>query len=466
MEIKFFAFLSLIPCSYVLLKFKRRVDISCIDIIILMHAIYLCVIPIIGDPAKILYPSVQNDVTLQFQTSVITMLFFLTMIFFDLLLKKKMKNKVCLFNISLFIREWLTKIALSSKVYVLILLLLVVLAFIALKSFGYSALLGSGTIEDMRQASKSINTPFMMWLLFGSHILRLLMVFLLVAIFVKRKVVNASVWTKMLFCIVSIAFFVYHFLISRTYFIESLLMLGLLLYSYYKDYIKIRHFAATMLLFVFAFVIVLPIISGVKMAKRSMIIAGRQSMSLSELVEVSMSSVMGKNESNRTYDNKSSRSWYVYQIMGLALNGNYWGHGVLTREALSYGIPKVVYPDKSVEGSQGAIEIITGARNDVADSVLLLCILENRCVSFFLASCYFLMAVFLYDKLYKLMNYIQMKTTLLAPVFVSSLFIFLNRVEFSLDNFIPSIEKMILWYVVIVFVMKIIREKTLIKKEI
>ena len=464
MEIKFFALLTLIPCSYIVLKFIKRADISCIDIVVMMHAVYLCVIPICGDTSNILYPSVRNDVSLQFQISAITFLFFLTMCFFDCLLKRQLHGKVCLFNISLFVREWLKKVRPTSKVYIFIFVIFAVLLFIALKTFEYSALLGSGSISDMRYASKSINTPFMMWLQFGSHILRLLMVVLLVIVYLNRKCVNAAIWAKVAFVFISISFVAYHFLISRTYFVESLLMLGLLLYSCYKDRIRKKHVVVALMLCVACFFVVMPIISGVKMAKRSMIISGQRSVSLSEMVTLSVSSAFDWDNPGKKNDNKASRSWYIYQIIGLALDGDYWGNGLLTMNAISYGVPKVIYPGKSMEGSQGVIENVTGAKNDVADSVLLLCVLENRLIAFVLASCYFLMAIFLYDILYKIMASIKIRTVFLAPVFFCSLFIFLNRVEYSMDNFIPSIEKLLLWYVVILCLMKVFRDGSFIKK--
>ena len=72
---------------------------------------------------------------------------------------------------------------------------------------------------------------------------------------------------------------------------------------------------------------------------------------------------------------------------------------------------------------------------DVADSVLLAGIAENRILGPILASLFFLFLVYIYNSFYRVFMFFT-KYELYAPIILSSLFCWLLRVEFTIDGFV------------------------------
>lgn len=458
MELKFFALFSLIPCCYVVAKFMKRMDITSIDIVILMNALYLGVIPLLGNQQEILYSTVRNNSNIQFKISLVSFLFLSCLVLIDFFVKKNIGSKTCLYNITCFFREWINRYQLTTRIYLLMIVILGILFVIAHFSFDFATLTGKGSMDDIRLATKNANTPFSLWLMFGSHVLRLLMVVLLVSTYLRRIKIYALKGEKIIFFILVGLFFIFHFLVSRTYFIESILMCFLLLYSYCKNFLRWKHFLLLMTTLFLTLVIFFPLVSGVRMMKKSMIVEGKKDVAIIDIATLPMKYLFDQGGSASKIDNSSSRSWYIYQIIGLALDRNYWGNGELTANAISFGIPKALYAEKSAQGSQGIIEFVTGANKDVADSILLLGVLENRYIGFILASVYFLISIMIYDFLFKILSSLKIKSFLCAPIVASGLFLFLSRVEYSLDNFIPFVIRLIMWYFAIVLMMKFLNE--------
>ena len=454
MLIKLFAFISLFPSFYVVNKIIKGKDLTCIDVLILFQTLYMAVIPLLGDTSQIAYKSILSDYYAQFYTFVIYNIFVWLLVLVDFIFESKYKG---LYSLSWYIRRWSCSKKFNSGVLILLFLLIIFQWYLVYKTFERSVLLGVGSMESIRENVLQTNTSYNMWLFSGSHLIRLYVVFLLTVLFWDKQFSRKlSVVEKGIFWVMVILELLLHIQISRTYLFESLFWYFIIVYSYRRNYFNLTKFVRYFIVFLLSIVFLFPIITEFRNIRRVMVSQNVNVGNVIDLLSYQFKSLDNKRNVSKTADNKSSRIWNVYQIICLGVNSPYEGNGELTINAVSVGIPKFIYSGKSKTGSQMIIENVLGVHEDVADSFLLLAILENRIMAPILTLFYYFVVLFSFFGLAKvLISYLSEWLTM--PLLLSSIYIWLNRVENSFDGFIPAIMQMFLWYVALYAIIKLIQ---------
>lgn len=438
MEIRLWAFLSMLPAIYVVRKIVMRKDISCFDILLTMHAVYFGLIPLFGDQTK-LESFVRNDSYATFMVSLTAFLFMLVLIVLDVVFMRKHP----FLNISRFIRNW-TKVHVYSRSIIFVLVSIVVALW--LTSFYWTNVeieIGGGSRAEMREAQAEIQTPMMMFVLSGQNILRLVFVFLFTTTFVQANQRLISLKKKYLF-IILVCFIIWHLQISRTILLESALMAMLVVYSVFKDKLIARDFVKAFVAALLVVLIGFPIVTGIRAVRIGMVYGGMSLSSIFELLEKSYDAWSTHEIDLNELDNSSSRSWGCYSSLAYAYQCDYSGYGVLTINAFTKGLPKVLFPWKSLTGSQLIIEKETHQNDDICDTFLLVGIMESRLLGIFIAGLYYLLLIGGFLLLYHFFKF-YFKNDLFVPLFISEVFMYLDQVEFTPDGLISVYINLIMW---------------------
>lgn len=456
MEIKLLAFLSLFPIIPTILKIYKRNNLTCIDIILLYQTLYMCIIPIIFDHKNITYPDVRNRSDVHLYIFYIYNAFAYLLLLIDQILIHKYPKSNSIYFFTKYINKWSRDHILSTKILYLIVLIEIVQWYIVLSSFSESQAIGIGSMDYYREMKKMRQTPFTIWIENGSDILRLYVIFILTVFYIQYKQTLISLRKKWVFIVICIIELLYHLQISRTYLLESISLVALIVYATNKSTFTLKSVLKISCALVVVIMIGFPILSGIRAAKRVMIASNISVENIYDLLKTN-SDILFSDIDFSESDNKDDRVWNVYQIIGYSYLVQYKGQGELTYNAISIGLPKLLFPNKSELGSQGIIEKKTGINDDIADSMLLLGVMENRLIGFFYSAIYYMLVILFFDVFLKLLKKI-FKNDLCIPIVIVYTFVWLNRVEFSFDGFIPTYINLILWYPVFYILLRIVKK--------
>ena len=441
------------PIFFVINKLQKRKDLNAFDLFLCFQTLYLVIIPLTGDVKDIMYTVVRNDFSTQFGTFLQINLFLYSILLIDVYYTKHKKRK-SLLDITLRIKEWGNKYVLNDNIYLLVFLIIIICIGDLLSS--YMAGNNVMTIQESRDLAKMNNTTRN--LMFDGIIafLRPFLAFILTSIAIQKKRPLKSV----LFVLSVIASGIVLMLGSRTWLFEFLAMTFLVYYSHHKNHLTNKIIIRWGIILVSVLVLLFPVISAIKFGK---VVVGRQMLTDSNPIEVLSATIdyVTKNNDNiESFDNKNQRKWNVYQIIGLSVSSEYQGNGELTLKSLSYQMPRFIFPDKDMEGSQIAIEKGLKVYNDVADSILLFGITENRYIGFIISTMAVLMIFLSYNFIYLFLNNKQ-RSPFVYPFILSSFFIVLDQPEWSVDRFFTSIIYVVGGCIIIITLSKVMPAKRL-----
>lgn len=463
MEIKLLALLSLLPFFRTIGKIKRREDLTCIDFILFFHTIYFVIIPLIGDVKEITYPIVRSSSSIHWYVFIVYNAFAYTLVFIDFEICRKRRFTHSIFYLTKFIRNFLARIEIDKSVLILTSVLIGLELYSITSSILFAHIVGGGAMEDIRQSTLENNTPVQMFVKGGIHTTRLIAIILLYLLVSRLRESGTLVRYKAVVYLLVCIQVAVQFLISRTYLIESIFLVIILYYSEYRTRFTLSKALKYSIVCGLCVAIGFPIITAIRSANRSLIYDGKITNVFDSFLAGADLIYSGKAD-YYTSDNKDSRMWNVYQILAYSYISNYEGNGRLMLNAITYGIPKIIYPNKSKTGSQGIIEKETRTNIDIADSVLLAGVMESRLFGFLLASFFFVILVLIYDALLKLFKRYCFHI-LSIPLALISIYQWLNRVEYTIDGVVPAIIHFILWNVILFVIVKVVYSFAVKRKE-
>lgn len=450
MMIRLWAFLSMLPVLYVVRKIVRRQDISCFDILLSMHAVYFGLIPMFGDQTK-LESFVREDEYATFMVSLTSFFFMFVLIFLDVIMTRKHP----FLNITRYIRNWMTQHTYKKVTVWFLAVIVVVLWMINMYWTNVEIEIGGGSRADMREAQAEIQTPIMMIILSGQNILRLIFIFIYTTFFIQVKKKTVELNTGYLYLILA-GFILWHLQISRTILLESAILAMLIIYAYYKDRLKRKDFIKAATTAVLVVLIGFPIVTGIRAIRLGMVYGGVSVSSMVDVLEKAYDAWSSNEIDLKELDNSSSRSWGCYASLAYAYQCDYEGYGELTINALTKGLPKAIFPWKSLTGSQLIIEKETHQNDDICDTFLLVGTMESRLLGIFIAGGYyvFLIGGFLLLYMFFCANF---KNDMFVPLFISEVFLYLDQVEFTPDGLISVYINLIIWNLAFWAILKLSR---------
>lgn len=433
MEIKILGFFSLFTILRTIVKIINRDDLTCVDVILLSYTIYFAIIPIVGDVSFIRSNMIINSSLSHWYVFIVYNIFAYSLVLFDYNYCKKANADDNVYFLTRFIRNWINNLNLNKQWIYLTVTLLILQIIILSSNFQAVDKTILGSMDDIRKASS-----FSFFSLFtggGGTTIRIVTIFMLSSIvfnkdkdfYLNNKIfVNSLIVTQILLL----------FFLNRTYFFESILIFLLLFYGCQKEYISNANIIRMVLLLSVIVMFIFPVISVIRTTTRYMTSKGLNK-DLSNVIITSYNRYTSGKINITKADNKDSRMWGCYSIVAKSYFCDYEGNGEIISNAISKGIPKVIYPSKSITGSQLIIEKEFHAKGDVADSVLLAGISENRILGPILASFFFLILVYIYNLFYRIFKLFT-KYELYVPLILSSLFCWLLRVEYSIDGLVSG----------------------------
>lgn len=457
LEIKILGLLSIFSLTRTVFKILRRNDLSCVDIILLFHVLYFGIIPLIGDVDTIGNKSILHSSAAYWYVFAEFNAFAYLLILFDWNYCKK-ADKHSLYFITKYMRDWIERTDISR--YLLNIEVLFIVFQLVILSTNYSNM--DDTIlqstDNIRKATATNNQFLSLFTGGGGTVFRLISIMHLSLFFHKRQELFARLHVKQLVTIIAVLQFILLIFISRTYLFESFFFAFLFYYALNKEKISNMAFLRMLAAAIIIVVLLFPVLSAVRAVNRYMIGRGH-STDLSGLVINGSQLIFSKKIDLSKADNKGSRMWGVYNMVAIRYLYDYEGNGKIISNAISKGIPKILYPEKSVTGSQLIIENELGIRTDCADSVLLAAVVENKYLGFLLAATFFLGLIFCYDFIlnFFLNGY---GCVLTVPLVLTKLLVWLNRVEFTIDGMINGLIGVVLLnisFCVLIYIIKIFR---------
>lgn len=450
MWIKFFSFLSLIPLYYILYKFIKRRDFNAFDIFLSFQILYFAIIPLTGDVEDIMYDVVRNDFSTQLETFVQINLFLYSILFIDIYYTNHTKKQYgSLLNVTERIREWGERFILNDKIYLLVFFIIAILIGHSLMNMvsGEDVL----TIDEGRERGRETNTMLGLMLKSIVVFLRPFLAQILTTIAIQRKQIFKSVP----FGLAVLSCGMVLIMGARTWLFEFLLVIVIVYYSHRKNRITNKTLMLVSVVIVLMISLLFPILSAFKYSK---MIVGKEMLTGSNPIEVTRATVdyiIKNEESIESFDNKDQRKWFVYQIVGLSLASDYQGNGELTMKSLSFQMPRVIFPMKDMEGSQIAIEKGLKVYEDVADSILLFGVTENKYLGFFISTLIVLL-IFSTFNIVHLFFRKREKNPFIFLFILSSFFIILDQPEWSVDKFLTMIIYLLSGSVIILLLWKMV----------
>lgn len=455
MEIKIFAFLSLIPALYVFNKVIKRKDITFFDVLLIFYTVYFALIPLLLDTKNIAYDIVKKD----FNTHLYTFFFYNLFASLVILADKYILSlhKYPFFNLTGFLRKVYMTISFDRRIIILAAIiecyLWIMLAIDNSNAFEY----GLGSMEQIRIAAEAKRSPITLLLSGGIHSLRLFCAYLLLGYYFFRK----SPRYNKVFYLLCISLLCIYLQISRTYLLELMTFIMLLYYAV-KRIITKKMMLITCIGAFILYVFIFPAMTAYRGAKRILMGSNDNPITLVETIEGAVDELYKGSIKVKDRDNKDARAWNVYQIYAYSFSHPVSYNGELTTAAFSIGIPKILYPNKSKYGSQGIIENALKIHEDVADSILLLANMENTILSPLIAISIFVF-LFLCWNGFMTIFYKHTRMTICLPFFSVCFFMRCNRIEGSLDGFISEFIQSLIWatitYFVIRYINKLFHEK-------
>ena len=433
MEIKILGFFSLFTILRTIVKIINRDDLTCVDVILLSYTIYFAIIPIVGDVSFIGSDMIINSSLSHWYVFIVYNIFAYSLVLFDYNYCKKANTDDNVYFLTRFIRNWINNLNLNKQWIYLTVTLLILQIIILSSNFQTIDKTILGSMDDIRKASS-----FSFFSLFtggGGTTIRIVTIFMLSSIVFNKD--KELYWNnKIIVNILIVTQILLLFFLNRTYFFESILIFLLLFYGCQKEYISNANIIRMALLLSVIVVFIFPVISVIRTTTRYMTSKGLNK-DLSNVIITSYNRYTSGKINITKADNKDSRMWGCYSIVAKSIFCDYEGNGEIISNAISKGIPKVIYPSKSITGSQLIIEKKFKTMGDVADSVLLAGIAENRILGPILASFFFLILVYIYNLFYRIFKLFT-KYELYVPLILSSLFCWLLRVEHSIDGLVSG----------------------------
>lgn len=445
MDVKIYGLVSCIPLLYIVYKFIHKRDLNCFDILLSFHTLYFAVIPVLFDFKNIAYSIVKNNQQIRFETFVYYTFFIYTLLLLDIYYSSR-KKADSLFNFTYSIRKWIVECNLKNSIIYKVLVIEFFLIIVQYITYKISATVGVGTMEDFRENSKAIRTPFTMFIFSSASLLRPYILFIICLLWKKNKFIVKK--EKYLFYLENLILIILYLQISRTYIFEAFFIILLIAYSVNKEKIKLKHYIGAIVGVLLIVGLIFPFVSAFRKAKRIAIINGQES--IVEIVNKTFDILEDGFLDKQGIDNKDTRSWGAYQNLALSSFYSYEGNGKLTLEAISYGIPRIVYPQKSQLGSQGIIEQELKIYTDLTDSILLFSQMENRTFGFLYANIIFVFILSLWEKLKKVFLRF-LKSNIIIPLFFVEIIFLMSRIETSPDQFISSFIQFMIWPIIIYF---------------
>lgn len=446
MLIKVLSFISLLPSFLILSKIKKTRDLSCIDIFVLFMEIYVAVIPLIFDSKDIsLKIIINNDII-----PIYVFIVFNSFIWFLLIL-----NNICfrylrgnyLFNITRGINTWSSRYEFSYKFFYFCLVLQVIQWYTIYGGYQNSMEIGVHDLATMRELQRASNSPINMWISSSQHILRLYSIFLLTIFFLHKSFKCKPKKYKILAYCCAVSQLLVQLQISRTYIVESLFFILIIMYSCNRNIVTLKNIAKGASVLIVIVVLVFPLITAYRFAKYYMI-GNSNNTDIITFVTTGVGMVANGDIDIKDADNSSERVWNVYSILAYTYEIEYEGNGELTVNAFSYGVPSFIYPNKSKLGSQGIIERESKLHLDVADSLLLLGMLENRIFGPILAIIYCIIIFISFNFILTLFRRFFIS---IYPLVLSTFYIWTNEIEMTFDGFLPRLIQLLMWILFVLF---------------
>lgn len=445
MDVKIYGLVSCIPLLYLVYKFIHKRDLNCFDILLSFHTLYFAIIPVLFDFKDIAYSIVKNNQQIRFETFVYYTFFIYTLLLLDIYYSS-FKKTDSLLNFTYSIRKWIIECNLKNSIIYKILIVEILLIVIQYITYKISAIVGVGTMEDLRENTKVIRTPLIMLMLNSANLLRPYILFIIVLLWIKNRFIVKK--EKYLFYLENLILIVLYLQVSRTYIFEAFFVILIIFYSFNKDKLTLKHYIKASIGVLLIVGLIFPFVSSFRRAKRIALVNGQES--IMEIVYKTFEILGDGSLDKQGIDNKATRSWGAYQNLALSSFYSYEGNGKLTLEAISYGIPKIIYPQKSQIGSQGIIEQELKVYTDLTDSILLFSQMENRVLGFLYANIIFVFILSLWEKLRKIFLSF-FKSNIITPLFFVEIIFLTSRIEVSPDQFISNFIQFMIWPIIIYF---------------
>lgn len=446
MDIKFYALISCIPLLYIIRKFIHKKDINCFDIILSFHTLYFAIIPLLFNIKDIGYNIVKNNNQIIFETFIYYTLFIYTLLFIDIYYSNSSPKKNSLFNFTHSIRQWMIQYNLNNSIIYKIILIEIFLIIVQYITYKIATMVGIGAMDNLRENSKALQSPFIMLLFSSATLLRPYTLFIITTLWIKNKFTKKK--EKYLFYLENIILIILYLQISRTYIFEAFIIVSLILYSVYKEKIQLIHYIKACIGVLLIVGVIFPFVSAFRKARKAVI--NNEHISITETIHKTIEIISDGNLEKKGVDNKEARSWGAYQNLVLSSYYHYEGNGKLTSEAISYGIPKIIYPQKSKIGSQGIIEQELKIYTDLTDSILLFAQMENRSIGFLYANFIFICILSIWNNLKRFFTRF-FKSGIIIPLFFIEIIFLTSRIETSPDQFISTFIQFTIWPIIIYF---------------
>lgn len=447
---RIYALIATLPICYVIAKINSRKAMNCLDILLAFHSLYFGIIPLMCNENLIGFKPVVNDGYIQFFAFAYYILFALTLLIFDMYLSKKHSNNL------LYLGDYVKKMSDSynfiGKVAFGVVLISVLLLFFSYVYFMSRTLGTSGMSLDerLRNIVKTQSSSDIFF--YGiTKTIRTFVTFLISLSFVQAK--NNGLRLGKKWKILAFSLFVNYLMNNRTALFEGVVIVAFVAYSVNRKTLQVKALIKTLLLLCLTVGVLFPIISVYRNKSRQMMTKVHSPI---DVIAPTVRSVINGEVDVSKADNKDSRSLGVFSIFAKATAYDKSFNGYLTLCSVSHGIPKVLYPSKSSFGSQKIIENTIGDNHDVADSILLNFQLENKFVGFLIANLFFLLLIYIYDKINKIF-YLYTNEEYLLIISISLLFPWLNQIESGIEGFVTGLFSAVLLLLISSIVFKCLR---------
>ncbi|MGJ8667816.1 MAG: hypothetical protein ACSHW7_15730 [Patiriisocius sp.] len=417
--IKYLSLILLVPAFFVGRKLIRKEDLNFFDLIIIFNTLYFAVIPLKSSEA--VFKALGKITT----HTTIFVFFYILFFFIGCLIASNLidKNENSPINITFYLKKFpKIKASLTLKVILVILPIFSITYYIPHMSL-------IAAFEGIQEANRNISYEQSSMIQFFGTIFRLGLVISTV-LFVQ----NIDEKKYDLLTISSMILFLINFLmLSRRELLETILFVGIIIYSFNRALINKKLISYAILLGAFLYFVYFPFYNIIRRTPVAFSIQAPVT-SIQKIYDYGVNNFGNSSES--AAELTDSRAIYLYRaIYWIAQNDSdrdiTWGG--ITLMAIDHAIPKAINPNKGL-GSEKILEKRQHTNKDSADSILLITLADFSMLGS-------VIAVLIYFLIYKLWFFISKSSEFFFGKTMVSLYVvyFLFNLSFGTEKRLDAI---------------------------
>ena len=425
--------LSLWPFIFLIKKVVKRKTINVFDLLIGFHCLYFALIPLVSKASSFSYGNALLGIENTIATMIFLNLFNVIAVFFNKWWIKNHDNKSNLLNISNYLFRFYESFDCNFKSLVYFYILIVGISI-------YRQITGAYLYESMDMLPT--NDHGMMFLDEMIACIRVPMAIYLTVYLMKKggyKKWSLYDWGAL------VLFISFMLSISRTWQVEIVLSSAITIYSVRRTSLNKTFFFKMLLVVIVLYYVFFPFKSFYRIARMNSIRDGKVSAALLD-IDAIHSAI---NEDIYYEDNKESRQLNLYCLFAKCVDVASVQYGTLLPKAISYSIPKIIFPWKDQYGTQKDIEELSQTRIDVADSAITYAYVDFGLLCPIITFLIFISLFFIWNYYHSIINK-RCQDGMTSLLFFNQIFIYSVRLETCVDTYLAAILHSVLTLMCIV----------------